>query len=222
MVMIAGIRFEEPSGWHIAGVGTSKVITKSIPTTIVGVSVSLGGTAFSFSVKSKRHEMDSYVCYVSALVVGASVGLSLFNFGSVSVGPASFPSGGLHPLLRQPFAPGPEGEPGAPTGLLGPCLTNCLGRSMGVVNAGLSFLMLGSTAGLASLLASGNTLVARYAAFKYSGAFWSTGVNTPALSIDVSLNLGIVTHYDQYRARRGDNKMVKIGTTHWKWNPFEG
>jgi hypothetical protein len=29
------------------------------------------------------------------------------------------------------------------------------------------------------------------------------------------MHLGIVTHFDAYRARKGDNKMIKVGTTYW-------
>lgn len=218
MALIKDINFNTPSGWYMSGFGSSAAATASIPTPIPAVSASIGGTVCSIFVKNKRHEGDAYACRISAVVVGASAGFkSLVSFGSVSFAPSTFQSGALHPVLRQPFAPGPEGELGAPTGFLGPCLSANLTGSVVIQNATVSVLMLGSTMGLASLLSAGNPLLSRYAAFKYTGAYWGLGVNlaSAVAAIDVTMNLGIVTHFDRYRARKGDNKMVKVGTTYW-------
>jgi hypothetical protein len=216
MPVIAGVQFDEPSGWYITGAGTSVAASGSIPTPIPFVSASVGATAYSFIVKNRSHEADSYICRVSAVLAGVSGGWSLISFGSFSYGPGSYNSGGIFSVLRQPFAPGPQGEGGPPTGFLGPCLSNNVGGTIRTSNAGVQFMMLGSTLGLASLLAAGQPTVAKYAAFKYSGAFWSTGISvTPGINVEATVHLGIVTHFDWYRARRGDNKMVHQGTTYW-------
>lgn len=218
MAIVAGVKFDEPSGWYISGCGWSAGATASIPTPLPGVSAAIGGTAYTILVKNKNHESDSYACRIAAVVAGASAGWkSLISFGAVSIGPGSFQSAGLHPVLRQPFAPGAQGEAGAPTGFLGPCLSNNLTGNVAVGSGNVSVVLFGSTLGLASLLSASNALAARYGAFKYTGAYWSTGLTTPsaAVSIDATMHLGIVTHFDAYRARKGDNKMIKVGTTYW-------
>lgn len=221
MAVIAGIKFDEPSGWYISGCGTSVAASASIPTPIPGVSGAIGGTLYSFIVKNRNHEADSYICRVSALLVGAGAGWSLFPLGSISVGPGSYASGGIHRILRQPFAPGPEGEMGGPTGFLGACLANNIGGTVRTSSAGVSVLMLGATGGAASILAANKPVVAKYAAFKYTGAYWSTGISlNPGVNVEATLHAGIVTHFDWYQARRGDNKMILQGTTYWP--PLEG